>query len=160
MVSKFRSPHLFYLLVHSMCRGCLFSLDHTQTHTTVGRTPLDDGSARRRDLYLTTQTLYKRQTSMPPGGIRTHDPRKRSAADVRLRPRGQYIQTVAQNCSCTCCQTSRYSVLRYNICVLKNRRGGKNSELKFCYLCTDSFSISKFTYVCVCRWWNLNSAAA
>jgi hypothetical protein len=31
-----------------------FSLDHTQTHTTVGRTPLDEGSARRRDLYLTT----------------------------------------------------------------------------------------------------------
>jgi hypothetical protein len=26
-----------------------FSLDHTQTHTTVGRTPLDEGSARRRD---------------------------------------------------------------------------------------------------------------
>jgi hypothetical protein len=24
---------------------------------------------------------------MPPGGIRTHDPSKRSAADLRLRPR-------------------------------------------------------------------------
>jgi hypothetical protein len=33
-------------------------------HTTVGGTPLDEGSARRRDLYLITQTLYKRQTSM------------------------------------------------------------------------------------------------
>jgi hypothetical protein len=39
--------------------------DHTQTHTTVGRTPLDEGSARRRDLYLTTQTLYKTQKSSP-----------------------------------------------------------------------------------------------
>jgi hypothetical protein len=47
----------------------LFSFDHTQTHTTVGRTPLDEGSARRRDLYLTTQTLYKRQTSVPPVGF-------------------------------------------------------------------------------------------
>jgi hypothetical protein len=54
---------------HSRCRGCLFSLDHTQTHTTVGRTPLDEGSARRRDLYLTTQTLNKRKTSMPPVGF-------------------------------------------------------------------------------------------
>jgi hypothetical protein len=47
----------------------LFSLDYTQTHTTVGRTPLDEGSARRRDLYLTTRTLYNRQTSMPPVGF-------------------------------------------------------------------------------------------
>jgi hypothetical protein len=30
--------------------------DHTQWHTTVGRTPLDEWSARRRDLYLTTHT--------------------------------------------------------------------------------------------------------
>jgi hypothetical protein len=47
----------------------LLSLDHTQTHTTVGRTPLDERSARRRDLYLTTQTLYQRQTSNPPVGF-------------------------------------------------------------------------------------------
>jgi hypothetical protein len=64
-----RSPSLFYPLVHSRCRGLLFALDHTQEHTTVGRTLLDEGSARRRDLYLTTQTLYKRQTSMLPVGF-------------------------------------------------------------------------------------------
>jgi hypothetical protein len=34
-------------------------------HTTVGRTPLDEGPACRRDLYLTTHNTYKRQTSMP-----------------------------------------------------------------------------------------------
>jgi hypothetical protein len=62
---SFCSPSLFCLLVRSRCRGFLFSLDHTQAHTTVGRTPLDEGSARRRDLYLRTQTLYKRQTPMP-----------------------------------------------------------------------------------------------
>jgi hypothetical protein len=49
--------------------GFYFSLDHTQTHTTVGRTPLDEGSAHRSDLYLTIQTLYKRQTSVPPVGF-------------------------------------------------------------------------------------------
>jgi hypothetical protein len=71
---SFRSPSLFYLLVHSRCRGFLFSLDHTQTHTTVGRTPLDEGSAPRRELYLATQTLYKRQASMQPVGFETTIP--------------------------------------------------------------------------------------
>jgi hypothetical protein len=42
--------------------------DHTVRHTTVGRTPLDEGPARRRDLYLTHNT-HKRQTSMPPVGF-------------------------------------------------------------------------------------------
>jgi len=37
-------------------------------HTTVGRTPLDEWSARRRDLYLTTQNTHNRQTSTPPAG--------------------------------------------------------------------------------------------
>jgi hypothetical protein len=83
------SPSLFYLLVHSRCRGCLFSLDHTQAQTIVGRTPLDEGSARRRDLYLTAQTLYKTNIHAP-GGIPTHDPSKHSAADLRLRPRGHW----------------------------------------------------------------------
>ena len=36
-------------------------LDHTQRHTTVGRTPLDEGSARRRDLYQKTHNSHKRE---------------------------------------------------------------------------------------------------
>jgi hypothetical protein len=44
-------------------------VDHTQRHSTVGRTPLDDGSARRRNLYLTTHNTPKRQTPMPPAGF-------------------------------------------------------------------------------------------
>ena len=48
----------------------LMFLDHTQRHTTVGRTPLDGRSARRRDLYLTTQPdTHNRQISMPPVGF-------------------------------------------------------------------------------------------
>jgi len=39
-------------------------LDHTQRRTTVGRTPLDEWSARRRDLYLTTHDTHNRQISM------------------------------------------------------------------------------------------------
>jgi hypothetical protein len=41
----------------------------TLRHTTLGRTPLDEWSARRRDLYLTTHNTQKRQTSMPPAGF-------------------------------------------------------------------------------------------
>jgi hypothetical protein len=42
----------------------------TLRHTTLGRTPLDEWLARRRDLYLTTHNTRKRQTSMPPAGFK------------------------------------------------------------------------------------------
>ena len=44
-------------------------LDHTQRRSTVGRTPLDERLARRRDLYLTTHETHNRQISMPPVGF-------------------------------------------------------------------------------------------
>jgi hypothetical protein len=67
-------------------------------HTTVGSTPLDEWSARRRDLYLATHNSHKRQTSMPPppsGRIRPHDPSKRAGADPCLRPRGHWDRLFA-----------------------------------------------------------------
>jgi hypothetical protein len=49
--------------------------DHTQCHTTVGRTPLDEWSARRRDLSTwQTHNTYNRQTSMPPAGFESAIP--------------------------------------------------------------------------------------
>jgi hypothetical protein len=42
------------------------SRSHTIRHSTLGRDPLDEGSAHRRDLYLITHNTHKRQTSMPP----------------------------------------------------------------------------------------------
>ena len=44
-------------------------LDHTQRRTAVGWTPPDEGSPRRRDIYLTTHNIQNRQTSMPPVGF-------------------------------------------------------------------------------------------
>ena len=44
-------------------------IDHTQRRTTVGRTPLDEWSAPRRDLYLTTHNTHNKQTSMPIAGF-------------------------------------------------------------------------------------------
>ena len=43
------------------CWGFMITL----RHTTTGRTPLDEWSARRRDLYRTTHNNHKRQTSTP-----------------------------------------------------------------------------------------------
>jgi len=45
-------------------------LDHTQRHATVGRTPLDEWSACRRDLSLTTHNTHNRQTPMPLVGFK------------------------------------------------------------------------------------------
>ena len=41
-------------------------IGQTQRPTTVGRTPLDEWSDRRIDLYLTTHNTHNRQISMPP----------------------------------------------------------------------------------------------
>ena len=52
-------------------------LVHTELHTTVGRTPMDEGSARRRD------NTQKRQLSMPAKGFKpaipTSDPLQNTA---------------------------------------------------------------------------------
>ena len=48
-----------------MASSFLRFLDHTQPRNTVGRTPLDEWSARPRDLYLTTHNAHNIQTSMP-----------------------------------------------------------------------------------------------
>jgi len=71
-------------------RAYLFTrfLDHTQRRNTVGRTPLEERSARRRDLYLTTHNTHNGDTSMAPCAIRTQNLRRRAAADLHLRPRG------------------------------------------------------------------------
>jgi hypothetical protein len=56
----------------------------TLRYTTLGRTPLDEWSARRRDFYLTTQ-LSQEKDIHAFGGIQTRSPSKRAAADLRPR---------------------------------------------------------------------------
>jgi len=41
----------------------------TIRHATEGSSPLEESSARCRDLYLTTHNTYNRQTSMPSAGF-------------------------------------------------------------------------------------------
>ena len=79
-----------------MERLFLTFLDHTQ-RTTVGRTPLDEWSARRRDLYLTTHDTHNRQIPMHPVGFKpTISAGERPVAARLLRswvriPRGAWI---------------------------------------------------------------------
>ena len=52
-----------------MTSSFLRFLGHKQRRITFGRTYLEEWSARRRDLYLTTHNTHNRQTSMPPAGF-------------------------------------------------------------------------------------------
>jgi len=63
-------------------------LYHTQRRNTFVRTHMDEWSACRRDLYLTTHNTHSRQISMTPVGCLTHNLSRRVAAEPRLRPLG------------------------------------------------------------------------
>jgi len=60
---------------------------HTLRHTTLGRTHFGKWSARRTDLYLTTNNTHNRQTSMPPAGFE------------RAIPASKRCQTHALDCA-------------------------------------------------------------
>jgi len=52
--------------------GCLIieiSRSHVVRHTTLSKTPLGEGLACPRDIYLTSFNTHKRQTSMSPAGF-------------------------------------------------------------------------------------------
>ena len=66
-----------------MASSFLRFLDHTQRRITVGRTPLDKWSARRRDLYLTKHDTHNRQISMPRWNS---NPRSQQASGRRPTP--------------------------------------------------------------------------
>jgi len=61
-------------------------LDHAKWHTTVGRSPLDEWSVCRWDLWQHTTLTTDIHA---PGGILTHNLSRQAAADLRLRKRGQ-----------------------------------------------------------------------
>ena len=77
---------IFFLARQRPLGQCLH--DHTR-HTTLGRTPLDKWSARRRDLYLTTHNTQQTDIHAP-DGVRTLNLSKRATADPFLRARGHW----------------------------------------------------------------------
>jgi hypothetical protein len=61
-----------------------FLIHEISRRTAVGRTPLDEWSASRRDLSLPDNTQHSQQTDIhAPGGIRTHNLSRQAAADLR-----------------------------------------------------------------------------
>jgi hypothetical protein len=97
---------------------------HEQWHFTVGRTPLDEWSARRRDLYLTTHNTHNRQTSMPPAGFET------------AIPAGERLQTHALDRSATGIGTDKDAA-------------GRNSSVPGCDSALLGESVLKFQSIVV-----------
>ena len=58
-------PNAGHALTRAMAPSFTRFLNHSQRRATVGRTPLDEWSARRRDLYLTTHSNHKNTHQCP-----------------------------------------------------------------------------------------------
>jgi hypothetical protein len=71
------------------CRGFLITI--TLRHTSFGRIPLDEWSARRRGLYLTTHNTHNRQISMARQDSNPK-PQQVMAADQHRGLRGHWDQ--------------------------------------------------------------------
>ena len=116
-------------------------LDHTQRRTTVSRTPLDERSARRRYLYLTTYNTHKRKTSMPTVGFEP-------TISAGKQPQTHTLDSAATGTGPFICTLLRFSLLiseiegnRTKICVSHNQeqtrtvtaRAVKFRCVLFCY---------------------------
>jgi hypothetical protein len=101
----------------SMASSCTRFLDHTQRHTTVSRTHLNERSGSRRDIYLTTHNTHIIQTSMPPAGFRAHNLNRRAAADLRLRPCGHWnrLLLLLKFFICIMLRFIRYSLIHWSL---------------------------------------------
>jgi hypothetical protein len=63
-------------------------INHTPRRTTICRIPLDECSARRRDLYLILNNTHRRQTPMPSAGFEPTIP-------AGKRPQTQVLDSAA-----------------------------------------------------------------
>ena len=101
-------------------------LDHTQRHTTVGRTPLNEWSARHRDLNLTTHNIHNRQTSMLPVGFEPTTPAGKWPQTYALDRAGHWDR------HCLHYVLRPYPVICKHIChFLFVQKGTKNNSFKF-----------------------------
>jgi hypothetical protein len=70
----------------------LLILEVSRSHTTTHHSQQDSSGRviRSSQRPLPNNTQHSQQTFMPPGGFRTHSLSRRAAANLRLRPRGQW----------------------------------------------------------------------
>jgi len=81
-----------FLPVRCRCRGlllCLITINDTHTNAHAQSVPLLWTRVRpvAETITFTTHNIHKRQAPMPSAGFE-HNPSKRAAADIRVRPRG------------------------------------------------------------------------
>ena len=101
---------------------------HTHTHThkhthTLGRTPLDEGSAPRRDIYLRTHNTHMRQTSLPSPGfepaIRANERSQTKASGRMATVNSVFTKLYSSSVSCvrtegskvTCCPFHSHTIV-------------------------------------------------
>ena len=70
------------------------SHSHSVRRTTLGRTSLDEWSDQCRDLYLTTHSTHKRQTSMPLAGFEPTIPANERPYTLTLVTQRDWPKTV------------------------------------------------------------------
>ena len=109
-------------------RASSFTRFLNHTDTTLGRTPLDEWSARRTDLYLATHNTHNRQTSMPPVGfepaipaserLQTHALDRAATGTGEVNPAARTTYTAQRAVRAVCTRTSNtriFSVFYANI---------------------------------------------
>jgi len=142
----------------------LMFLDHTQRRTTVGRTPLDKWTARRRDPYLTLDT-HNRQISMSPVGFEP----KISAGARLLRswvriPPGAWIFVCCEcrvlSCSGLCdemftCPEESYRLCCVVVCDLETSRIGAPYIYDISSLRVNDLTLILLTWR---KWWANNAS--
>ena len=77
------------------CRGFMIKF----RNTTIGRTSLDERSARRWDLNLTTRNTHNRQPSMPPAGFEPAIPRSKRPQTHILDRAATWVEEIQLHCS-------------------------------------------------------------
>jgi len=137
-----REKNIFFSVAppptRDMASSFLRFLDHTQRHITVSRNPLDEWSARCRDLYLTTHNTYNRQTSMP---RRDSKPQSRQASSRRPTPwTARPLGTVRTEFRYFKFSSAKYSVSEKNV-NHQELKDSKVNESNFVYCIISPFQI-------------------
>jgi len=86
-------------------------LHHTQLYTdTLGRAPPDGWQLCRSTSYIHNTQQTQETKNNAPVGVRTHDTRNETAADLQLRRHSQQVRRSHRAfCHCLCADTQTFS---------------------------------------------------
>ena len=70
-----------------------WGFDITHRHTTLGKNPPDEGSARLRHHFIITLNIHNRQTNISPAGFEPAIPNKRAAVSTRITGPALFLLT-------------------------------------------------------------------